>query len=125
MSRLTVLKNRYRALSSELNLRGTFALAAAVRRFVSERVTFERAEREVKATLGGRAEIFLDLARTRIYARPSSPYLKLLKLAGCDYSDLEAQVRREGLEATLERLARQGVYLTADEFKGKKEVVRG
>ncbi|HEY2989157.1 MAG TPA: hypothetical protein VGL11_15600 [Candidatus Binatia bacterium] len=125
MSRLTGLKNRYRALSSELNLRGTFALAAAVRRFVSERVTFERAEREVKATLGGRAEIFLDLARTRIYARPSSPYLKLLKLAGCDYSDLEAQVRREGLEATLERLARQGVYLTADEFKGKKEVVRG
>jgi hypothetical protein len=128
MSRLRELKNRYRELKIEIknvNLRSTFALAGAVRRFVSERVTLERAEREVKATLESRGQIFLDLARARIYARPGSPYLKLLKFAGCEYADLATHVRRDGLEATLEELAGQGVYLTADEAKGKKEVMRG
>jgi hypothetical protein len=122
------LKERYRTLRAEIknvNFRSTVALAGAVRRFVSERYTLERAEKEVRAGLDSRCERFLDLARTRIYARPGSPYLKLLKAAGCDYSDLETQVRSDGLEPTLEQLARQGVYLTADEFKGKKEVARG
>jgi hypothetical protein len=49
----------------------------------------------------------------------------LLKLAGCDYGDLQNHVRRHGLEKTLEQLASEGVYLTSDEFKGKKEIVRG
>ncbi len=34
-------------------------------------------------------------------------------------------MRRRGLEPTLQRLAAEGVYLTASEFKGKTEVVRG
>jgi len=128
MRKLQELKDRYRTLGTEIrniDLKGTLALSAAVRRYLSEPITLERAEREVKALLDGRAEGFLELARTRIYGRPSSPYLKLLKLAGCEYGDMEAQIRRRGLEATLEELAREGVYLTADESKGKKEVVRG
>jgi hypothetical protein len=32
---------------------------------------------------------------------------------------------RNGVEETLESLARQGVYFTADEFKGKRDVIRG
>jgi hypothetical protein len=128
MSGRQQLKERYRTLRAEMknaHLKSLFTLAGAVRRFVSERVTLERAEREVKATLESRGQIFLDLARARIYARPESPYLKLLKFAGCDYADLVEHVRRDGLEATLEELARKGAYLTADEFKGKKEVARG
>ena len=35
------------------------------------------------------------------------------------------QVRRFGVEATLKQLAREGVYFTSEEFKGKKEVIRG
>ena len=35
------------------------------------------------------------------------------------------QVRRSGIEATLKQLAREGVYFTSEEFKGKKEVIRG
>jgi hypothetical protein len=34
-------------------------------------------------------------------------------------------VRRHGLEPTLERLAAEGVYLTAAEFRGKTDIVRG
>jgi hypothetical protein len=65
------------------------------------------------------------LADSQIYGSPNSPYLKLLRHAGCDLSDLDRQVRRHGLEPTLAKLAGEGVYLTSDEFKGKSEVVRG
>jgi hypothetical protein len=70
-----------------------------------------------------REENFLDQARTRIY-QSASPYRRLLKLAGCEYADLCHGVRQHGLESTLERLASDGVYLTSDEYKGKREVVR-
>jgi hypothetical protein len=63
--------------------------------------------------------------RTRVFESPGSPYLKLLKYAGCEYSDLRTYVHIHGLEKTLERLATEGVYLTSAEFKGKSEVVRG
>jgi hypothetical protein len=49
----------------------------------------------------------------------------VLKVAGCDYGDLERLVRQEGLEGALSILFRQGVYLTLDEFKGRRAVVRG
>ncbi|OGQ82368.1 MAG: hypothetical protein A3F90_05675 [Deltaproteobacteria bacterium RIFCSPLOWO2_12_FULL_60_19] len=128
MRKLQELKDRYRALRAGLenaNLKGTFALAASLRRFFSDPITPQRAQEEIKALLAGREERFLELARTRIYARPGSPYLKLLRRAGCEYADLEGNVRRHGLEPTLERLAGEGVYLTAEEAKGKKDVVRG
>jgi hypothetical protein len=48
-----------------------------------------------------------------------------LNQAGCSFSDLQRHVHSRGLEATLVDLAKQGVYLTSDEFKGKKEVIRG
>jgi len=67
----------------------------------------------------------LSLAREAIYHNPVSPYLYLLKAAGCEYQDLEQLVRREGVEAALHFLFRRGVYLTVDEFKGTRAVVRG
>jgi hypothetical protein len=102
-----------------------FALVVSLRRFLRERITVEQAQQNIKRALDRREENFLELVRTHIYERPASPYLKLLKIAGCDFSDLRARVRRRGIEATLERLAAEGVYLTANEFKGKKPVVRG
>ena len=65
------------------------------------------------------------MIRTQVYGCPNHPYLRLLKHAGCDFSDLQQQVQRQGLENTLKELARAGVYLTSEEFKGKKEVIRG
>jgi len=92
--------------------------------FFRERVTVERAEEEIKRALESREQRFLELILRQVYERPASPYLKLLKIAGCEFSDLQAQVPRYGLEATLEKLAGEGVYLTTGEFKGKVEVVR-
>jgi len=106
-------------------LTGAYGLARALPAFFRERITVEQAEKEIKKALETREERFLELVRTRIYEHSASPYLKLLKIAGCELADLQTHVRRDGLEATLEKLAREGVYLTSDEFKGKKEVVRG
>jgi hypothetical protein len=100
------------------------AFAAALPKFLRERVTVQGAEEQIKRALNARADAFLSLARARIYDSPDSPYRPLLEHAGCEFSDLRTHVRRYGLEGTLEQLAREGVYLTSDEFKGKKAVVR-
>jgi hypothetical protein len=120
-------KRNYSRLSSDLKdrLRQNYRLAGALPEFLRRRVTVEQAKEEIKKALENRAERFLELMQDRVYARPDSPYLKLLKIAGCEFSDLQAEIRRSGLEKSLERLARAGVYLTAEEFKGKKEVRRG
>jgi hypothetical protein len=100
-------------------------LVKAVPGFFRERVTLERAKEEIKRGLDRREERFLEIVRSQIFERPKSPYLRLLALAGCEFSDLQAQVRRCGIEDTLAQLAREGVYLSSAEFKGKKEVTRG
>ncbi len=126
MTRVDTVKANVSQLKSDLRKAGaTLALIRSLRGFFREQVTVERAEGEIRRSLETREERFLELIQTRVYARPSSAYLKLLNFAGCDYSDLRASVRRHGLEGALEQLAKAGVYLTAEEFKGKREVVRG
>jgi hypothetical protein len=127
MDKLRPLKRKPRELAAELKdgLKQNFRLARALPAFFRARVTVEQAEDEIKRAVETRAERFLESARVRIYERPDSPYLRLLKIAGCEWSDLRAYVHGHGLEAALERLAREGVYLTAEEFKGQKDIRRG
>jgi len=122
------LKRRYRTPTSDLKKldpREIFALPAAVRAVLAEPISIRQAEEEVKKRLQTRAQSFLDLARTLVYEKRASPYCKLLRIAGCDYAELEGAVRTQGLEQALEQLANAGVYLTSDEYKGKKPVIRG
>jgi hypothetical protein len=72
-----------------------------------------------------REERFLELAREIVFANPEHPYSKMFRMAGCGYQDLANSVRSQGLESTLNSLAREGVYLAHDEFKGKTPIVRG
>jgi len=121
-----VLKTSFRQLRSDLNkARSTLALISSLPAFLRESANLQTAESEIKAVLESREDKFLELIYSGIYQSEASPYLRLLKLAGCDYGDLQNHVRRHGLEKTLEQLASEGVYLTSDEFKGKKEIVRG
>ncbi|MGH2452854.1 MAG: hypothetical protein ACRDF5_03690 [bacterium] len=69
--------------------------------------------------------MFLAAVSRNVYAHPKSPYLQLLKHAGCEESALRAMVRQHGVEPTLERLRDMGVYLTHEEFKGRVDVRRG
>ncbi len=84
---------------------------------------------EAHAILGERLERraadFMSLMRLAVYEHPPSPYRPLLRAAGCEFGDLEQLVRREGVEGALGALYRAGVYLTVDEFKGRRVLVRG
>ena len=126
MTRLHSLKGTYRQLRSNLrDFRLKVMLAISLREFFRDRINVERAQEEIKRALDNREDRFLELVRTQVYGRPSGPYLRLLRLAGCEFSDLQTYVHRHGVDGTLEKLASEGFYRTADEFKGKKEVVRG
>jgi len=102
-----------------------YRLLRALPAFFRQRVTIEQAEAAVRLALASRAERFLDLAQRHIFDWPRSPYLKLFKMAGCGLGDLRDAVMRDGVEESLEKLAKEGVYFMADEFKGKTDVVRG
>jgi hypothetical protein len=65
------------------------------------------------------------MADRTIYRNTSSPYRRLLQLAGCEFGDLARLVTTEGLDTALSSLCAHGVYLTLDEFKGRRSVVRG
>jgi len=85
----------------------------------------EEARRILRHRLERREADFLALAKGAIYDNAASPYRELLRLAGCEEGDLSRLVRDEGVEGALRTLCRQGVYLTVDEFKGRRPVVRG
>jgi hypothetical protein len=85
----------------------------------------EQARAELRSRLERREGDFLGLMQRAVFAQPASPYRRLLELAGCEYGDLERLVQREGLEGALRALQRRGVYLTAEELKGRRPAIRG
>jgi hypothetical protein len=93
-------------------------LGGGLRNFLRETLTLEQSRGLIRQGL-------IVMVKRTIYDNEASPYLKLLELAGCEYADLEKMVRSDGIEPTLHRLREAGVYLSYEEFKGKKEVVRG
>ncbi len=113
-------------------LRGRFEEAAIALRFATALPGFLRgpatsvgAVEVVRGRLRARAADFLAIAREQIFAHSDSPYLPLLRHAGCEFGDVQALVEREGLDDALHRLFRAGVYLTTDELKGHAPIVRG
>ncbi len=93
--------------------------------FLNRRFTINEARGFQARQLRNRQERFLRFLRKAIYAFPNHPVHQLLKHAGCAYGDLEALVKRDGVEETLRNLLQSGVYLTVDEFKGRRPAVRG
>ena len=93
--------------------------------FLRHPIAPDEARAIVRDRLERREADFLALVRRAIFQRADSPYRQLLRLAGCEEGDLERLVRREGVEGALRSLFREGVYLTVDEFKGRRPVVRG
>jgi phenylacetate-coenzyme A ligase PaaK-like adenylate-forming protein len=83
------------------------------------------AERRIRERLAARESNFLDLVDRTVWARPKSPYRRLLRWAGCEPGDLAGMVHQHGLEAALERLNEVGVFVTAEELKGRSPIIRG
>jgi hypothetical protein len=102
-------------------IRVTRNLPGFVRRPISPTQASERLRRRLET----REATFVRLVEEAVFNHPISPYLKLFRSISCELGDLRQMVRRHGLEATLSRLADEGLYLTFDEFKGRTPVVRG
>jgi hypothetical protein len=96
-----------------------------LRGYVGNTVSLEEARAAVRQRIAEREANFLRLAKRGIFGYPRSPYLPLLKLAGCQLGDIENLVRERGLEGTLLTLREAGVYFTFEEFKGREPIVRG
>ncbi len=101
-----------------------FRLAFDLRGFLKETLTLEQCREIVRRRIEEREKNFLDIVERGIYRNEKSPYSKLLELAGCEFGDIRSAVLRYGIEETLQRLYESGVYLTYEEFKGRKDVVR-
>lgn len=102
-----------------------FGFLAGVPPFLRRRVSLQEARETVARRLADREPDFVALVKRTIYGNPASPYLALLRIAGCEYGDLARLVRQEGVEGALQVLYRRGVYLSVDEFKGLRAVARG
>lgn len=99
-------------------------LAWGLRGFLKEPITLEQSYEIIKHGLEDREQNLLGIVKKTIYDNKNSPYLKLLKLVGCEYGDFERMVHSDGIEPALAKLAKEGVYISFEEFKGKKEVSR-
>ena len=110
------------SLLADLKMYGRFAwgLPSLLRHTIS----LEEAQALVQRRLAERETNFLRLVERGIFGYPKSPYLPLLKLAGCALEDMRQMVRASGLEDTLRALREVGVYVTFEEFKGRTPIVR-
>jgi len=93
--------------------------------FLNRQFTIDEAREIQIQQLRNRQKRFLLFLRKAIFAFPDHPVHQLLKQAGCEYGDLKALVNRDGVEETLRTLLQSGVYLSVDEFKGRRPAVRG
>src|SRR4051812_9360401 len=79
----------------------------------------------VRNELARREANFLHLLEHEVYENSRSPYLPLLRHARIELPDVRNAVGRKGLEVTLGELRDAGVYLSFEEYKSRRPIVRG
>jgi phenylacetate-coenzyme A ligase PaaK-like adenylate-forming protein len=106
------------------NIRTFASFPFALRRFLRHRMTLDDAREAVLDRMRHREENFLRMIARAVYGNATSPYLRLLKMAGCELGDLRNLVKQKGIEGALRELREAGVYVTLDEFRGRKPITR-
>lgn len=107
---------------AECKMYGRFGFG--LRKFLRRTISLDEARAIVMRRMDERESNFLRLVEQGIFDYPRSPYLPLMRLAGCEVGDIRDSVRTKGLESTLLDLRKAGVYFTFEEFKGRAPVVR-
>jgi hypothetical protein len=107
------------------DIRAGLRLLTGLPGFLRRPLTLADARRLLAERLARREADFLRVARAAAAGPSGSPYGALLRRAGCEEGDLARLVARDGVEGALGALARAGVYVTVDEFKGRRPIVRG
>jgi hypothetical protein len=106
-------------------LRGFGRYARRIPSFLGDTISTERACERIEHQLARRGESFLALLEHGVYGNPRSPYRALLDAAGIELGDVRGLIDDRSLEGALEVLRRAGVYVTLDEFKGRRPLARG
>jgi hypothetical protein len=105
--------------------RAVLRYASGLGRFLRSPLDPAAARALIDAQLAAREAAFLTTLERGVYGHAASPYRKLLQHAKLDLGDVRRLVRDTGLEGTLERLYDAGVYVTPEEFKGRRPIRRG
>ena len=84
----------------------------------------DQCQHRVGTKLASREASFLNIIERAVFRQPHSPYLQLMKWAAIEPHQIKKWVDQLGIEGTLETMYDAGVYLTLDEFKGRKPIVR-
>lgn len=106
------------------NIRKSSGLLFGLRDYLRDTISLEESKEIIRSRMESREELYLNIVKKGIYENIQSPYLKLLKLAKIEFNDVKSMVLRVGIEETLRNLREEGVYLTYQEFKCMKGVVR-
>jgi hypothetical protein len=107
-----------------LSFRKRTAYLQGAGRFFRHPLSSEDCRQRIEQQLAAREASFLRILERGILAQQGSPYRRLLRHAGLDAGDVASIVRRDGLEAALSDLHDAGVYVTLDEFKGRRPISR-
>jgi len=107
---------------AELAMFGRYA--RGLRGYFRETISLEQAKDRIRGQLQRREQSLLHLLRHAVFDNPRSPYRALLTWAGVEWGDVEPMVSKDGVESTLDSLYRAGVYVTIEEFKGKRPIRR-
>ncbi|MGE0450276.1 MAG: hypothetical protein AB7Q29_11920 [Vicinamibacterales bacterium] len=102
-----------------------FRFATAFNEFLNTTITEGEARERVRRMLAAREENLLRLIRTAVFEHARSPYLALCRNAHVELGDIQNLIARDGLESALDQLARAGVFVTVDEFRGLRPIRRG
>jgi hypothetical protein len=101
-----------------------YRLSTGLRAFFKDTLTVEQASKLIEDRRNNREKNFLEVIKQGIYENINSPYLKLLKLSGYSFNDIEKLVEAGGIDSTLHELFNNGVYFTYREFRGDTPVIR-
>jgi len=93
--------------------------------FLRHPVSHQESITTLQTRLYNRSEDFLKLIKKAVFESADSPYLSMFNWLGCEYSDFQDLVAKNGVEEALLALLQQGFYLTVDEFKGRIPLKRG
>ena len=113
---------------SSLSLRAQMGLSLRFLRdyprFLTTPLTPDECRRRISTKIASREASFLEIIDRAVLRRPDSPYHRLMQSAAIEPQQIKKWVDRLGIEGTLETLYNAGVYLSLDEFKGRKPILR-
>ena len=115
-------------MPSDLSLRAEIGLSLRFLRdyprFLQTPLTPNECRRRINTKIASREASFLEIIDRAVFRRPDSPYHRLMQSAGIEPQRIKEWVDRLGIEGTLATLYNAGVYLSLDEFKGRKPILR-